>query len=198
MKSKTILSIILSTVLVTSSLLLINNSVQASSTLKSTASNKTIVKNNEVLKTGIVTASYLNVRSDASLNSEIIAALKNNTSVNIIGSIGDWYKIKLDSTYGYVSKNYVKISNSNNKTQVNVQDISSDKTENSKSVVNHKKGIVTASHLNVRESASLNAIVVSSLAENANVEVIDSVENWYKIKLGSNYGYVSSQYIKIK
>lgn len=198
MKSKTILSIILSTVLVTSSLLLINNSVQASSTLKSTVSNKTIVKNSEVLKTGIVTASYLNVRSDASLNSEIIAALKNNTSVNIIGTIGDWYKIKLDSTYGYVSKNYVKISNSNNKTQVNVQAISSDKTENSKSVINHKKGTVTASHLNVRESASLNAIVVSSLPKNANVEVIDSIENWYKIQLGSNYGYVSSQYIKIK
>ena len=70
-------------------------------------------------KTGYVVnvSSSLNVRNQASTNSNIIGALYNGANVTIVGENGDWYKIKYGSSTGYVSKDYISLggaSNSNN------------------------------------------------------------------------------------
>ena len=70
-------------------------------------------------KTGYVVnvSSGLNVRNQASTNSNIIGALYNGANVTIVGENGDWYKIKYGSSTGYVSKDYISLggaSNSNN------------------------------------------------------------------------------------
>lgn len=69
-------------------------------------------------KMGIVTTqnSNLNVRSTPDISSKVIGNLGKNTQVDIIEEIGDWYKIKMDSSYGYVYKKYIKIQE-NTKTE---------------------------------------------------------------------------------
>ena len=60
-------------------------------------------------KTGIVTASSLNVRSGAGTSYSTIGSLKNGQSVQIVSTQGSWHKIKYGNGYGYVSADYIKV-----------------------------------------------------------------------------------------
>lgn len=66
----------------------------------------------DIQKGIVVTQSKLNVRKGPSLASEIISKLEPNSSLEIVDTIGEWHKIKLESSYGYVYKQYVKIDTS--------------------------------------------------------------------------------------
>ncbi|NLO82604.1 MAG: SH3 domain-containing protein, partial [Clostridiales bacterium] len=59
-------------------------------------------------KTGIVTASALNVRSGPGTGYSRIGYLTKNAKVEIIGQSGSWYKIKFANGTGYVSSKYIK------------------------------------------------------------------------------------------
>ncbi|MCY6960310.1 SH3 domain-containing protein [Clostridium brassicae] len=64
--------------------------------------------------------------------------------------------------------------------------------------LSNTKGIVnTSSNLNVRKSPSLNSSIIGKLSPNVPVEIVETVGEWYKIKLGSSYGYVYKKYVKI-
>jgi hypothetical protein len=59
------------------------------------------------------------------------------------------------------------------------------------------KYLVTASALNVRDTASANSIVLGKLSKNDTVYVIDKTNsNWIKIEYEGRNGYVSAKYIK--
>lgn len=65
-------------------------------------------------KQGYVSCSRLNVRSGASTSYSVLGTVTKNQPITIVGESGDWYKIKYNYSYGYVSKNYVTFSISNN------------------------------------------------------------------------------------
>ncbi len=58
------------------------------------------------------------------------------------------------------------------------------------------KGTVTASELNFRESANINANAIDVLYKGAKVNIISEEGDWYKVKYNNEEGYVSKQYIK--
>ena len=66
-------------------------------------------------ETGVIVnvSTNLRVRKEASSSSFVLGYLLNNQSVNIIGKEGNWYKIKFNGATGYVSSDYVKITNGN-------------------------------------------------------------------------------------
>lgn len=57
---------------------------------------------------GIVTASALNVREEASANSKKIGLLQNGEKVHIFKEYGDWYSIYYGEHGGYVSAQYIR------------------------------------------------------------------------------------------
>lgn len=62
----------------------------------------------------------------------------------------------------------------------------------------NKTGTVTASVLNVRQKASTSSKIIGKLNNGTKVTIVDtSTKGWYKIKYGSGYGYVSSQYVSL-
>ncbi len=63
-------------------------------------------------KTGKVTATALNIRKTASASSKVVGVLREGASVTINGTSGSWYKITSGSKTGYVSKKYIRITNS--------------------------------------------------------------------------------------
>ena len=135
-------------------------------------------------KTGVVTATSLNVRKGASTSHTIIGFLKKGDSVEIVSSDSSgWCKIKYGSGYGYISEQYISItSDSNNGTS-------------SSTTVTHT-GKVNASSLNVRDGASSNYNKLGSLARGTTINIVDKMSNgWYKIKFRNEYGYVSGDYI---
>ena len=63
----------------------------------------------EVIATGKTTAG-LNVRSGAGTGYKKIGYLNKGTKVEIVTKLSNgWYKIKFNSSYGYVSGDYVKL-----------------------------------------------------------------------------------------
>ncbi len=49
----------------------------------------------------------LNVRSTASTSSALLGSLQNGTQVQVVETVGTWYKIRFGTGYGYVAKHYV-------------------------------------------------------------------------------------------
>ncbi|WP_346885033.1 SH3 domain-containing protein [Clostridium sp. UBA4395] len=145
-------------------------------------------------KTGIVTATALNVRSAGNTSSRIIGSLSKNAKVQIISTSNSWHKIKYNNTTGFVSAEYINTSSSNstsgNSNTNNNNSNSSDSTVKS-------NGIVNADALNVRSGASTSNKIIGSLRKNATVQIISTSNGWHKIKYNNAIGFVSAEYITI-
>lgn len=57
---------------------------------------------------GVVTATLLNVRAKANINSKVLGTLKHNSSVKVNGESGEFYKITYKNQTAYVAKRYIK------------------------------------------------------------------------------------------
>ena len=143
----------------------------------------------------------LRVRSGASTSSSVLGYITNNTEVSIAGSEGNWYKIKYNSGYGYVSKDYIKITgtsssgNSNNSSTNN--STNQGNTGSSETQVN-KTGYVynvSSGGLRVRSEASTSSRVLGTLYSGNTVNIVGETGSWYKIKYNSSYAYVHKDYI---
>ena len=146
-------------------------------------------------KIGKVTASILNVRSGAGTSYKVIGSLKNGATVTIVETKNGWHKIKYGNSYGYVSSSYIKINSTSSSGLTNGSGNTVKPPSNSGNT--QKIGKVTASILNVRSGAGTIHKVIGSLKNGSTVTIVETKNGWYKIKYGSSYGYVSSNYIKI-
>ena len=138
----------------------------------------------------------LNVRSGAGTSYSVIGSLKNGTSVEIVGTSGNWYKIKYGNDYGYVSKDYVTLNSSSNSNTGNTSNSGS--TNNTPATSTTKGTVKVSDSLNVRSGAGTSYSVVGSLKNGTSVEIVETSGNWYKIKYGNGYGYVSKDYITLQ
>lgn len=83
----------------------IQNKPQASNTNTSNKSSQ------DKVKTGIVTASVLNVRSGPGINYSVLTTVSRGARVTILGSKNGWYNVKLSSgRVAWVSMSYVKVN----------------------------------------------------------------------------------------
>lgn len=145
--------------------------------------------------------SNLRVRSGASTSSTVLGYITNNTSVSILGTEGQWYKIKYNSGYGYVHKDYISVngSSSNNISGGNKEDndLSSRIDEPVQNQVN-KTGYVynvSSGGLRVRKEASTSSTVLGTLYSGNSVNIIGESRSWYKISYNSSTAYVHKDYI---
>ena len=137
-------------------------------------------------QTGKVTASVLNVRKSAGTNAAVITKIAKGQSVTLLSSaVNGWYQVRLaNGTVGYVSAQYITMTSSSS--QPSSQTLS-------------RTGKVTASVLNVRQSAGTNGKIISTLKKGQSVTLLsNAVNGWYQVKLTNGaVGYVSAQYIKV-
>lgn len=59
-------------------------------------------------------------------------------------------------------------------------------------------GIVTTDTLRLREEASIEASIIGLLSMDEKVEILEEKNGWYKIKAGSQIGYVSADYVNVE
>ncbi|MBM6839425.1 SH3 domain-containing protein, partial [Clostridium saudiense] len=112
-------------------------------------------------------APNLRVRSGSSLNSSIIGYVVDNTTVAIVGTAGEWYKIKFNDGYGYVHSDYILVNgNSNDNNSGN--NAGGDDTIRETGYVYDLGG----SSLRVRKSPSTSSEVLGSLYEGNSVNII--------------------------
>ena len=143
------------------------------------------VNNRSAVKTGVVTATALHVRSKADASSASLGGLSKGDKVEIVDTASNgWYKIKYKTGYGYVSNKYVDVISTNT---------SSEYTSN-KTTITHTG--ITTDGLNVRSGASTSYSKIGYLNKGTKVNIVDKLSNgWYKIKYENGYGYVSGKYV---
>lgn len=156
----------------------------------------------EINKTGYVynvSSGGLRVRKEASTSSTVLGTLYSGNSVNIVGETGSWYKIKYNSSYAYVHKDYITENKPSSESNSNTGNGGSTNDSNNSSQTMNAVGVVTniSSNLRVRKQPSSSAVVLGYLLNNENVNITGKEGNWYKINFKGSVGYVSADYIKI-
>ena len=66
------------------------------------------------------------------------------------------------------------------------------------SCVNATTAIVDVQSLNLREGPSTSSDSIDGLLRGEELEVLEQLDGWYKVKVRGDVGYVASDYVKIK
>ena len=69
-------------------------------------------------KYGTITASALNVRSEPNTSSNILGLLPNGAGIDLQEQVGNWYKISYNDKTGYISADYVSVSEKKSEQQI--------------------------------------------------------------------------------
>ncbi len=122
---------------------------------------------------GYITHDGINLRSDSRITSQIICKLNKGERVNIIGKRYEWYKVVLPKKCScYVYKDYLKRKG--------------------------RKGICTATNVNIRIRPSLDSEIVGRLSKGEEVEILGINKDFYKITPTLKcYGYVHKKFVKL-
>ena len=137
-------------------------------------------------KVGQVTVSSLNVRSGPSTSNNVIDGLKKGDKVEILSSKNGWYNVKYGNKTGWVSGNYISI------TESSTSDNDSSNTSST------GKMLVSTAGLNVRSGGSTEYKIIGYINKNEKVEMLGLASSgWYKVKLSNGtIGYASNLYLK--
>ena len=141
---------------------------------------------------GTVNAGPLNVRSGPGTTYKKVGTLKKGAVVTVLESSGGWYKITAGNLTGYVSDDYVTVSEI---VEGSTQPPAEGGSAGSEASSDVKEGRVNAGPLNVRSGPGTSYAKVGSLKKNTLVTIVEQVNGWCKITSGDLTGYVSADYI---
>ncbi len=129
-----------------------------------------------VAQGGATTTTAVNLRSGAGTSSSIITTLPAGTKLVVSGSPSNgWYKVVYNGTVGFVSGDYITASDSLN--------------------ASFGSGRITATSVNLRSGAGMDAAVIGSLNTGATVTVTGVSGKWYQVSYNGATGYVSSEFV---
>lgn len=126
---------------------------------------------------------YLNIRSEAGLEGEVIGKLYNH-SVGVLTEEAEdgWYRITSGSVDGYVKGDYVK------------------RGEEGAALaeeVGQRLARVDTTTLRVREEPTTESRTLGLLPDGDILEVSEEVEGWAKVSVEEGDGYVSTDYVEV-
>lgn len=147
------------------------------------------------------------------INSNIIGDIKNGTTVEILAKTNKWAFVQNDEITGWIYLTTIDNKTETQQEQTNTNPQTTDKTStetatsietektnttettNSQntSSTNYDKAVtkyVNTSSIYVREKASSDSSIVTSLIKNTDVKVTGEENGWYKITYGDKTGYI--------
>ena len=165
-----------------------------------------IVLTNKVqADTATVSTDTLNLRSEASTSSDVVALLNSGDKLDIISETGNWYKVKYNGKEGYVSKDYVKVSSTGSTGTTNSNTNSETTTGNSNNTTGATTGETTnggASNVDVNSTIKLekdttvkilpliNSNTISTVSSGTEVTVIAKTNRWIFIQTDEIAGWI--------
>ena len=128
---------------------------------------------------------YINVRSEADENSEVVAKLYNDGSATVEETEDNgWYKIKSGNAEGYVKAEYFA-------TGEQAKEIADQ--------VAYNVAVVNAEALNIRTTPSEESDVIDVAEQSQELEVVDTSGDWATVALGNDvYGFIHPDYCEYK
>jgi len=126
---------------------------------------------------------YVNVRSDANEESEIVGKLYDKSVGTFISEKDGWYEITSGNVTGYVKGEYCVTG--------------ADAVELGKEV-GTRMATVTTTTLKVREEASADATVLGLVPIDEDLTVVEETDDWVKVDIEEGYGWVSKEYVSLR
>lgn len=130
----------------------------------------------------VISSGNLNIRQEASTDSEVVGILTNHNACELLEDAGDWYKVTSGKVTGYVSKQYLVIGDEAE--AIAEQEIKTVATVNTET-------------LNVRAEKSTEAAVLSQVGNSEAFTVNSVVDGWVEISVDDSVGYISQDYVTL-
>lgn len=128
-------------------------------------------------------SSYVNVRSDASENSEIVGKLYDKSVGKYLSEKDGWYEISSGNVTGYVKAEFCVTGK--------------DAVELAKKV-GTRIATVTTTTLKVREEPSTEAAVLGLVPIEEELSVVEEQDGWIKVDIEEGHGWVSMDYVSLR
>lgn len=126
---------------------------------------------------------FVNVRSIPSTDGEVVGKLYGESVGRVISKTNDgWYEITSGSVTGFVKAEYCIVGD---EAIALVDDVST------------KVATVAAINLNVRSEPNTDSSILKIIPMGEDVLVIEELDGWVKVSVGSIDGYVSSEYVSV-
>ena len=124
---------------------------------------------------------YVNVRSGASEDAEVVGKLYNDSAASVESEENGWYKIKSGNVEGYVKTEFVVVGD-----------------EGLAKSVGRRVATVNTETLKVRTEASTDSSVLGLVPDQEQLSVIDeNTDGWVAVAIEEGTGYVSSDYVSL-
>lgn len=130
----------------------------------------------------VISSGNLNIRQEASTDSEVVGILTNHNACELLEDAGDWYKVTSGKVTGYVSKQYLVIGDEAE--AIAEQEIKTVATVNTET-------------LNVRAEKSTEAAVLSQVGNSEAFTVNSVADGWVEISVDDSVGYISQDYVTL-
>lgn len=130
----------------------------------------------------VISSGNLNIRQEASTDSEVVGILTNHNACELLEDAGDWYKVTSGKVTGYVSKQYL---------------VTGDQAESIAEQEIKTVATVNTETLNVRAEKSTEAAVLSQVGNSEAFTVNSVADGWVEISVDDSVGYISQDYVTL-
>ena len=124
----------------------------------------------------VISSGNLNIRQEASTDSEVIGILTNHNACELLEDAGEWYKVTSGKVTGYVNKQYL---------------VTGDEAEAIAEQEIKTVATVNTETLNVRAEKSTEAAVLSQVGNSEAFTVNSVADGWVEISVDDSVGYIS-------
>lgn len=130
----------------------------------------------------VISSGNLNIRQEASTDSEVIGILTNHNACELLEDAGEWYKVTSGKVTGYVNKQYL---------------VTGDEAEAIAEQEIKTVATVNTETLNVRAEKSTEAEVLSQVGNSEAFTVNSVADGWGEISVDDSVGYISQDYVTL-
>lgn len=130
----------------------------------------------------VISSGNLNIRQEASTDSEVIGILTNHNACELLEDAGEWYKVTSGKVTGYVNKQYL---------------VTRDEAEAIAEQEIKTVATVNTETLNVRAEKSTEAAVLSQVGNSEAFTVNSVADGWVEISVDDSVGYISQDYVTL-
>lgn len=137
--------------------------------------------------TGTVTATTVNFRSGAGLDSSVIGSFDSGATVKVIGVNGSWYQVEANGQTGYISSDYVKLSGGSAAPAPAANDGGSTSTA----------GTVKGDYVRMRSGPGTGYSILGTYNNGTALTITGTDSGWTKVTIGGVSGYIRSDYVAV-
>lgn len=143
---------------------------------------------------GAVNADRVNVRERGDIASGVIGMVTRGERLKLYKWQGEWFEFEYNGRRAYISGQYVAVEPDAASQPTNTPAPTPRPTlpppEFERGRVN-----ITSGSLRLRESPDINSAVLADMPPNAELKIIDKLDEWYKVIYSATTGYAAKRYI---